>query len=108
MCRFTPGEGYLEALVSQNVTVVTNEIVKIDETGILVADGRHFEVDAIICATGFDCSHRPPFPVIGRGGRDLAEYWKETPLHYMSVTAPGFPNYFSVYLTPEQTSCSNH
>ncbi|RFU26931.1 hypothetical protein B7463_g9411, partial [Scytalidium lignicola] len=92
--RFTPGEGYLEALASKNATVVADNIAKVDEKGIFTIDGRYFEVDAIICATGFDCSHRPPFPVIGRDGRDLAEYWKDTPLHYMSVAAPGFPNYF--------------
>ncbi|RVX69048.1 hypothetical protein B0A52_06761 [Exophiala mesophila] len=92
--RFTPGEGYLESLLKPNVTVVTCEIDKVTETGISTVDGRHFEVDAIVCATGFDCSHRPPFPVIGRNGRNLSEYWKDEPLHYMSVAAPGFPNYF--------------
>ncbi|KEF54822.1 uncharacterized protein A1O9_09264 [Exophiala aquamarina CBS 119918] len=92
--RFTPGEGYLESLLEPNVTVVTCEIDKVTETGIELIDGRHFDLDAIICATGFDCSHRPPFPIVGRNGRNLSEYWKEEPLHYLSVTAPGFPNYF--------------
>lgn len=67
------------------------------ETGIDLIDGRHFDLDAIVCATGFDCSHRPPFPIIGRKGRNLSEYWKDEPLHYMSVAAPGFPNYFSEF-----------
>ncbi|TVY85171.1 putative sterigmatocystin biosynthesis monooxygenase [Lachnellula suecica] len=92
--RFTPGEGYLEALIKPNVTVVTSGIEKVTETGLLTSDGRHIEVDAIVCATGFECSYRPLFPVIGRKGRDLNEYWKDEPLHYMSVAAPGFPNYF--------------
>jgi hypothetical protein len=95
LIRFTPGEGYLESLLEPNVTVVTCEIDKITETGIDLTNGRHFDLDAIICATGFDCSHRPPFSVIGRNGRKLSEYWKDEPLHYMSVAAPGFPNYFS-------------
>ncbi|KAK6386901.1 hypothetical protein LTS17_000165 [Exophiala oligosperma] len=92
--RFTPGDGYLESLLEPNVTVVTCEIDRVTETGIYLIDGRHFDLDAIICATGFDCSHRPPFPIIGRKERNLSEYWKHEPLHYMSVAAPGFPNYF--------------
>ncbi len=102
--RFTPGEGYLEALIEPNVTVVTDEIAQITESGILTVEGEHVEVDAIVCATGFECSHRPPFSVIGRDGRDLAEYWKDEPLHYMSVAAPGFPNYFSMYNLDEMKS----
>lgn len=93
--RFTPGDGYLEALIKPNVTVVATEIEKVTETGFLTVDGRSFDVDAIICATGFETSYRPPFPIVGRKGRVLSEYWQESPLHYMSVTAPGFPNYFS-------------
>jgi len=49
----------------------------------------------VVCATGFDTSYRPAFPVIGRNGRNLSEFWKDEPIHYMSVAAPGFPNYFS-------------
>lgn len=92
---FTPGSGYLEALVTPNVTVVCREIECITPKGIRTVDGREFEVDAIVCATGFDTSYRPAFPVIGRNGLDLRDAWKEGPRHYLSVAAPGFPNYFS-------------
>ena len=30
-------------------------------------------VDTIVCATGFDNSYRPNFPLVGRNGADLRE-----------------------------------
>lgn len=93
--RFTPGSGFLEALVKPNATVITEEIECITPEGLRTVDGVEHKVDAIVCATGFDCSYRPAFPVIGLNGRSLAEDWKDGPRHYLSVAAPGFPNYFS-------------
>lgn len=95
MHRFTPGSGYLESLIKPNVQVVFSGVEEITANGIRGSDGIEHVVDAIICATGFDCSHRPAFPVIGREGRELGEFWKDQPRHYLSVAAPGFPNYFS-------------
>ena len=47
-----------------------------------------------MCATGFDVSHRPRYPIVGKKGLDLAELWKEDPESYVSVAVPNFPNYF--------------
>lgn len=94
--RFTPGSGYLEALVAGNSVVVSQEIDHVGPEGLVTVDGQHYAVDVIICATGFDTSFKPAFPVIGRDGRNLAEYWKDQPLHYLSIAAPGFPNYFVI------------
>lgn len=93
--RFTPGSGYLEALVAPNAQVVTQPIERITEKGIRTVDGVEYGVDVLICATGFDTSFRPRFPIIGVGGQDLAEWWRDEPVHYLSVATPGFPNYFS-------------
>lgn len=57
--------------------------------------GEEYKVDVIVCATGFDVSHRPTFPLLGRNGLDLRDFWEKEPIHYMSVTVPGFPNLFS-------------
>ncbi|RFU28612.1 hypothetical protein B7463_g7716, partial [Scytalidium lignicola] len=92
--RLTPGNGFLEALVQPNTTVVFSDIESITENGIMVKDGTHYDLDAIVCATGFDCSYRPAFPVIGRDGRQLSDFWKDEPIHYLSVAVPHFPNYF--------------
>ncbi|KAJ5657541.1 uncharacterized protein N7484_001190 [Penicillium longicatenatum] len=92
--RLTPGPGYLEALTDPKVDVIKSEIVKVDETGILTADGQHRPVDMIVCATGFDTSYTPRFPITGINGLSLAERWKESPETYLSIATDGFPNYF--------------
>ncbi|CAN9370536.1 unnamed protein product [Alternaria alternata] len=91
--RGAPGHGYLEALASDNVSVVTTAIQAVTKTGLLMADGSKLEADAIICATGFDTSFRPGFPVVAFG-QDLREVWKEEPTAYMSIAAAKVPNYF--------------
>lgn len=92
--RATPGPGYLEAFTEPHVSLVTSPITHITRSGLATQDGAHHPVDAIVCATGFDVSHRPPFPLLGLNNLDLAEYWKEEPLSYLSVACPHFPNLF--------------
>jgi cation diffusion facilitator CzcD-associated flavoprotein CzcO len=93
--RPTPGNGYLEALCDERVTVVPAGISSIDATGVVDANGVHHEVDIIICATGFDVSWRPRYPLIGRDGVDLRDEWANGPDNYLSITVPKFPNYYS-------------
>lgn len=93
--RPTPGNGYLEALNEPNVRVITDEIESIAEEGIVLSTGELLDVDVIICATGFDISFAPRFPLIGRGGVSLADHWKDVPEAYLSLAVEHFPNYFS-------------
>lgn len=92
--RASPGRGYLEALIEPNSTAVFDGIKRTNQSGILDNNGVQHDVDTIVCATGFDVSHRPAFTVLGRDGVDLRDYWAEGPIHYLSVAPPGFPNYF--------------
>lgn len=92
--RLTPGPGYLEALTDEKVDLIKSEIVKIDETGITTSDGQHREVDAIVCATGFDTTCTPRFPIKGRNGLTLEKHWEKTPETYISLATNEFPNYF--------------
>jgi cation diffusion facilitator CzcD-associated flavoprotein CzcO len=94
-CRcITPGPGYLESFLQPNCDITNSPITRITESGVEAADGKHFDADVVICATGFDSSYRPRFPLIGEKGVNLAELWQEDPEVYLSVAAPGFPNYF--------------
>ena len=93
--RLTPGPGYLESLAKENVHVVTDNIARIISTGIEITTGEVIEVDSLVCATGFDLSFRPRFPIIGRKG-NLQNLWTENlPRAYMSCAVPDFPNFFS-------------
>ncbi|KAH0835158.1 hypothetical protein AYO21_10319 [Fonsecaea monophora] len=97
--RPTPGTGYLEALTAPNVTVEYDSIGEVVENGIRLKNGTVLEFDAVICATGFETSWRPRFPIIGRDGTDLRKQWKDRPKSYLSCTVANFPNYF-VFLGP--------
>ncbi|EXJ96239.1 hypothetical protein A1O1_01365 [Capronia coronata CBS 617.96] len=92
--RLTPGPGYLEALTDPKVDVITNGIREVVSDGIITTDGEHRPVDAIICATGFDTTFCPRFPITGKGGVDLADKWKQVPSTYLSLATDEFPNYF--------------
>lgn len=52
--RLTPGPGYLEALLEDNVQFIGSGVSEVTETGVRDQLGGFHEVDAIICATGFD------------------------------------------------------
>ncbi|EKJ69140.1 hypothetical protein FPSE_10684 [Fusarium pseudograminearum CS3096] len=71
--RVSLGNGYLESLIKPNTKAIFDEIKCVDESGILDNNNIQHDFDIIICATGFDVSHRPAFPVLGRGGQNLGD-----------------------------------
>ncbi|KAK5750820.1 hypothetical protein LTS12_019108 [Elasticomyces elasticus] len=75
--RVTPGDPYMKAIQEPNVTVHFTPVVSCTEDGVIGGDGVETKVDTIICATGFDVSYRPPFPVVGKHGIDLRKKWAE-------------------------------
>ena len=93
--RPTPGNGYLEALAHEKTTAFTETTGFITPRGFVDSTtGEEHEVDVIICATGFDTSFRPRFPVIGLDPKPtLAEKWAEYPCSYLGISVDGFPNY---------------
>lgn len=62
-------------------------------------DGKEYPVDVLICATGFDTTFKPRFPLVGRNDVDLAHQWAQEPRSYLGLAAHNFPNYF-MYLGP--------
>ncbi|KAH7400496.1 hypothetical protein BKA64DRAFT_623271 [Cadophora sp. MPI-SDFR-AT-0126] len=97
--RLTPGVGYLESLGKENVTVVYGEINSVTERGCKSDNGNEYPVDILICATGFDTTFKPRFPLIGPIGTNLQDEWKEEAQSYLGIAAPGFPNYL-IFLGP--------
>lgn len=93
--RQTPGPGFLEALIKDNVDLRWDDVESITEKGIRTRSGEVKEYDAIVCATGFDTTFKPSFPVVGRNGVDLAQKWQaDRPKAYFGVAVPDMPNYF--------------
>ncbi|KAI9745057.1 MAG: hypothetical protein M1818_001335 [Claussenomyces sp. TS43310] len=97
--RLTPGVKYLESLKKDNVRLVMSKIKEITPNGARCEDGQEYPFDVLICATGFDVSFRPRFPLLGLGGRNLQDIWREDAKGYLGLAAPDMPNYF-VFLGP--------
>jgi cation diffusion facilitator CzcD-associated flavoprotein CzcO len=93
---------YLPALNSPNVTVVDcpGGIERITERGPVV-DGRQYDVDCIVYATGFEAEvtplhRRTGHEIIGRGGVTLAEKWADGAASLFGMMSRGFPNMFAM------------
>ncbi|MCJ1303442.1 hypothetical protein MMC08_006252 [Hypocenomyce scalaris] len=97
--RLTPGPGYLESLSKDNVSVIYGEVLELTEQGCKCDDGKEYFLDILICATGFDTSYKPRFPVLGHGGKNMQDTWAEEPKSYLGIAAPEFPNMF-MFLGP--------
>lgn len=91
--RLTPGIDYLETLNKSNVEAVFGEITAVTESGCVTATGSEHEVDILICATGFDTSFKPRFPIVGLEKRNLQDEWAEETQSYLGVAAAKMPNY---------------
>jgi cation diffusion facilitator CzcD-associated flavoprotein CzcO len=92
--RPTPGNGFLEALANPKTTTLTQELDSITPTGFIAGDGTHHECDIIVCATGFDTSFRPQFPIICNGRNVQDDYNDPNNLGYLGIGASEVPNYF--------------
>lgn len=79
-------------------TTVTGALTSLTPTAVCSDDGREFEVDTVIFATGFTPTSPPLAALItGRDGRRLDEFWAGSPQAYRGVEVLGFPNLFLLY-----------
>jgi cation diffusion facilitator CzcD-associated flavoprotein CzcO len=93
--RILISNDYYKTLQRENVELVTDGIAEIRAHTIVTKDGTERPVDVIIYATGFETSEaKPPFPIAGRAGLDLAHAWSRNIEAYLGTTIPGFPNAF--------------
>ncbi|KIX06631.1 uncharacterized protein Z518_04607 [Rhinocladiella mackenziei CBS 650.93] len=94
--RLTPGTGFLEALVKPNVETVLTDIECATPSGLKLKDGSEKTMDVLVCATGFNPAFKPAFDVINGEGKSIAEDWSHGPNLYFGVSAPRFPNYYTI------------
>jgi cation diffusion facilitator CzcD-associated flavoprotein CzcO len=86
---------YYPALTRPNVEVITTPIDHIDQAGIVISSGCRHDVDAVVCATGFDVRHvLTSIRIEGLDGCLLDKVWAGEPEAYRGVTVAGFPNFF--------------
>jgi 4-hydroxyacetophenone monooxygenase len=89
----------LDAILRDNVTLVTDGIRRINSRGIETNDGTHYDVDLIVYATGFHATeYLFPMRIVGRGGRIVEEFWADGGARaHRFCMIPGFPNLWSLY-----------
>ncbi|MDT7587178.1 MAG: hypothetical protein QOE32_4728, partial [Pseudonocardiales bacterium] len=96
MCKRIVISGrFYRAVQHRNVELVTEGIDRVAPEGIVTTDGRLHEVDVIALATGFDAhAFLRPMTLIGENGRTLDQAWRDGPRAHLTVSLPGFPNFF--------------
>ncbi len=98
--RLCVDTSYYATYNRENVTLVDlreEPIEAIDATG-LATRARHYDLDAIVFATGFDAMTGAlgRIDVRGRGGRTLEQKWSAGPRTYLGLATEGFPNFFMI------------
>ncbi len=93
-------DDYLPTFNLPNVTLVDTEgsgVECITEKGVR-ANGKEYELDCIIFATGFevgtDYSRRCGYEIYGRDGTSLTEKWADGARTFHGLLSRGFPNCF--------------
>jgi cation diffusion facilitator CzcD-associated flavoprotein CzcO len=93
--RLVISDGFYDAIQQPNADLVTSSIDHIEPAGVRTKDGQLHELDVLVLATGFQADRFiRPTRVIGRDGADLDATWANGPVAYLSMTVPGFPNFF--------------
>jgi len=99
--RPTFNDHYLETFNRDNVELVdvsaTQGVEAITEGGI-VANGKEYEVDCIIYASGFEITssyeRRLGIPIFGMGGQSIYEHWQDGMRSMHGLMVSGFPNLY--------------
>jgi 4-hydroxyacetophenone monooxygenase len=89
----------LDVLESDQVTLVTTGLARVNETGIVDGDGIQHDVDVIVYATGFRANDfLYPMTITGKDGVTIEELWRDGgPRAYLGCMMPGFPNLWALY-----------
>lgn len=99
--RPTFNDDYLETFNRPNVELIdvssTKGVEKITEKG-FVANGKEYEVDCIVYASGFEITssyqRRIGIPIYGLDGESIYEHWEEGMRSMHGLMTNGFPNLF--------------
>jgi cation diffusion facilitator CzcD-associated flavoprotein CzcO len=93
--RVLVSDDYYPALTRPNVELVTSGIVEVREHSIVTEDGVERPADVLVFGTGFRATE-PLIGVriVGRGGVEIHDAWRERMSAYLGVTVSGFPNLF--------------
>jgi cation diffusion facilitator CzcD-associated flavoprotein CzcO len=96
--RILISNDWYRAIMEPTVTVVDQPIDHVEPDAVVTKDGRRRPTDVVIFGTGFSTtdflSH---IPVVGEGGRALADEWVDGARAYRGTAVPAFPNCYFLY-----------
>ncbi|MGB8221394.1 MAG: NAD(P)/FAD-dependent oxidoreductase [Polyangiales bacterium] len=87
-------DDFYPALTRDNVELVASALQEVTDDGLITADNRHIELDAIVYCTGYRILDLDRIDVVGTTGQSIAEAMGDAPKAYKGIATPGFPNYF--------------
>jgi cation diffusion facilitator CzcD-associated flavoprotein CzcO len=93
--RVLVSDDYYPTLNRSNVELVTESIAEVREHSIVTLDGAERPVDVLVYGTGFRATE--PLigcQIVGRGGVEIHDAWKERMSAFLGITVSGFPNLF--------------
>ncbi|WP_099023133.1 flavin-containing monooxygenase [Mycolicibacterium palauense] len=97
--RPTFSNSYYRTFTKPHVHLQDAGIARIEPDGIVANDGTKTAIDTLVLATGFDLweANFPAIEVIGRQGRNLGKWWRDTRFQaYQGISMPLFPNFLSL------------
>jgi cation diffusion facilitator CzcD-associated flavoprotein CzcO len=93
--RLVMSPDFYEAIQKPNAELVSEGIERVEARGVRTRDGLLHELDVLVLATGFRVDRFVrPIEVIGRSDARLDDVWTPRPTAYLSISVPGFPNFF--------------
>ncbi|MCC6641684.1 MAG: NAD(P)/FAD-dependent oxidoreductase [Deltaproteobacteria bacterium] len=93
--RLVISPDFYRAIQHPNAELVTEGIERIEPEGVRTRDGHLHPLDVLVLATGFRADRFVrPMHVFGAQGESLDERWAKRPDAYLSISVPGFPNFF--------------
>jgi 4-hydroxyacetophenone monooxygenase len=94
-----PDYSILDAIQRNNVSLISDPIARVTETGIETETGERVDVDVIVYATGFHATeYLFPMTITGRGGQTVEQLWADGGARgYLGAMIPGFPNLWTLY-----------
>ena len=95
--------GYYKQFNRDNVDIVhlqETPIARVTPEGIQTEDGKVYELDVIVYATGFDGGEGAynQIEITGAQGETLRQHWdRQGPTSYLGISVSGFPNFLMVF-----------
>ena len=93
--RLIVNTSFYKAIQKPNAALITEQIERVTEEGIVTKDGETHALDVIVLSTGFDpFSYMRPMNLTGRNNLHIEDAWSKSIKVYRSLLMPEFPNFF--------------